>query len=124
MPSGYVSEFWETVPELMERFGNFAFDGVVSRDALDDQTRMTAILAALIGCQGIDECRAMVPAALNFGAAPVEVEEIPYQAVAYLGIGRVFPFLKAASEVLADRGVALPLAPQTGATAKKPAGER
>jgi len=115
---GYVSKFLETDPEFIERFDNFAFDEVVSSDDLDDQTRMTAILAALIGCQGIDEFRAMVPAALNFGVSPVEVKEITYQAAAYLGIGRVFPFLKAVNEVLADRGVTLPLAPQTGTTAK------
>ena len=32
-----------------------------------------------------------------------------YQAVAYLGIGRVFPFLKAVNEVLEQRGIKLPL---------------
>ena len=46
----------------------------------------------------------MVPAALNFGVTPVEVKEIVYQAAAYLGIGRVFPFLKAVNEILTDPG--------------------
>ena len=66
---------------------------------MDDKTRFMAILAMLLGCQGVDEFRCMVPAALNFGVTPVEIKEIVYQAVAYLGIGRVFPFLKAANEV-------------------------
>jgi Uncharacterized homolog of gamma-carboxymuconolactone decarboxylase subunit len=57
-------------------------------DDLDDRTRMAAILAALIGCQGIDEFRAIAPAALNLGATPIEAKEIVYQSVAYLGIGR------------------------------------
>ena len=115
---GYRSSFLETDPEFIERFDNFAFDEVVNQDDLDGRTRMMAILATLIGCQGIDEFKAMLPAALNFGVTPVEAKEIVYQAVAYLGIGRVFPFLKAANEVLTARGVALPLEPQATTTAE------
>ena len=113
---GYRSKFLETDPEFIERFDNFAFDEVVKQDDLDDRTRFMAILATLLGCQGMDEFRAMVPAALNFGVTPVEVKEIVYQAVAYLGIGRVFPFLKAVNEVLMERGVKLPLEPQATTT--------
>lgn len=113
---GYVSKFLETDPEFIERFDNFAFDEVVNSDDLDDRTRMMAILATLIGCQGIDEFKAMAPAALNFGVTPVEVKEIVYQAVAYLGIGRVFPFLHTVNDVLAARGVALPLPCQAATT--------
>lgn len=113
---GYVSGFLKTDPEFIERFDNFAFDEVVGHDDLDDLTRFMAILATLLGCQGIDEFRAMLPAALNFGVTPVEAKEIVYQSVAYLGIGRVFPFLKAVNEVLEARGVALPLDGQATTT--------
>jgi 4-carboxymuconolactone decarboxylase len=113
---GYHSKFLETDPEFMERFDNFAFDEVVNSDDLDDRTRMMAILAALIGCQGIDEFKAMVPAALNFGVTPVEVKEIVYQSVAYLGVGRVFPFLRAINDALTARGVELPLTGQATTT--------
>lgn len=113
---GYVSNSLETDPEFIERFDNFAFDEVVNHDDLDDCTRFMAILATLLGCQGIDEFRAMVPAALNLGMTPVEVKEIVYQSVAYLGIGRVFPFLKAANEVLEAHGVKLPLEGQATTT--------
>lgn len=75
-----------------------------------------AILATLIGCQGIDEFTAMLPAALNFDMTPVEVKEIVYQAVAYLGIGRVFPFLKATNAVLEECGIELPLPGQAMTT--------
>lgn len=106
----------ETDPEFMERFENFAFDEVVNSDDLDDRTRMMAILATLLGCQGVELFQVMLPAALDAGVTPVEAKEIVYQAVAYLGIGRVFPFLKATNEVLEARGVALPLAPQATTT--------
>lgn len=113
---GYVSRFLETDPEFIERFDNFAFDEVINHDDLDDRTRFMAILATLLGCQGIDEFRAMLPAALNFGVTPVEAKEIVYQSVAYLGIGRVFPSLHAVNEVLTARGVKLPLEDQANTT--------
>jgi len=115
---GSVSCFSETDPEFIERFDNFAFDEVINQpgQGLDDKTRFLAILATLLGCQGIDEYEAMLPAALNFGVTPVEVKETVYQAVAYLGIGRVRPFLKVTNQVLTDRGVKLPLKGQAATT--------
>ncbi len=113
---GYISKFIETDPELIELFDNFAFDEVVSNDDLDDRTRFMAILAALLGCQGTDEFATMLPAALNFGVTPVEVKEIVYQAVAYLGIGRVFPFLNATNEALEALGIKLQLEGQSTTT--------
>ena len=114
----YVSDFLRTDPEWIERFDTFAFDEVVNQDDLDDITRFMAILATLIGCQGIDEYKVMLPAAFHFGVTYVEAKEIVYQAVAYLGIGRVFPFLKAANEILETLGVPLPLEGQSTTTAE------
>ena len=113
---GYVSNFLETDPEFIEIFDNFAFDEVVIVDDLDNKTRFIAILSTLIGCQGIDEYKAMVPAALEFGVTAVEIKEIVYQSVAYLGIGRVFPFLKVTNEILESRGIKLPLEGQCTTT--------
>ena len=113
---GYHSPFQETDPEFIERFDNFAFDEVVNQDDLDGRTRMMAILATLLGCQGMDEFKFMLPAALNFGVTPVEVKEIVYQAAAYLGIGRVLPFLHAVNDILTARGVKLPLEGQATTT--------
>ena len=115
---GYLSSLLETDPEFIERFDNFAFDEVINEEGqgLEDRTRFMAILAALLGCQGVDEYRAMLPAAMNFGVAPVEIKEIVYQAVDYLGIGRVFPFLKVTNEVLTEQGIQLPLEGQANTT--------
>ena len=113
---GYHSNFLETDPEFIERFDNFAFDEVVNQDDLDGKTRFMAILATLLGCQGADEFRAMIPAALNFDVTPVEIKEIVYQAVAYLGIGRVFPFLKITNAVFEEKGISLPLPSQATTT--------
>ncbi|MBS7008682.1 carboxymuconolactone decarboxylase family protein [Anaerostipes sp.] len=111
-------DFFKTDPEFMERFYNFAFDEVAEQIELDDRTRFMAVLAALLGCQGTDEFRGMLPAALNMGVTPVEIKEIVYQAAAYLGMGRVFPFLKISNQVLEEQGISLPLEGQAATTAE------
>ncbi len=116
MFSGCLSALSQTDPEFIECFDNFAFDEVINSDDLDDRIRMMAILATLIGCQGIDEYKLMLPAALDLGVTPIEAKEIVYQAVAYLGIGRVLPFLHAANETLTAHGVELPLEGQATTT--------
>lgn len=108
-----------TDPEFTERFEAFAFGEVVSevKARLDDRTRHIGYLATLLGCQGIDEYREMLPQALDHGVTPVEAKEIVYQATAYLGLGRVRPFLTATNDILRQRGIALPLEGQATTTA-------
>lgn len=110
---GYESKLLETDLEFIELFDNFAFDEVINQDDLDDKTRMMTILATLLGCQGIDEFKVMLNASYNFGVTPVEMKEIVYQAVAYLGIGRVFPFIHAVNDFCINNGIQLPLEGQS-----------
>ena len=79
---------------------------------LDARTRAMAVLAALIGCQGLDVYARELGEALDAGVTPVEAKEIVYQATAYLGVGRVLPFVERTNAILGERGVALPLAGQ------------
>lgn len=112
----YVSKLAVSDPEFIELFDNFAFDEVINQDDLDGKSRFMAILATLIGCQGVDEFRCILRAAMNFGVTAIEIKEIVYQATAYLGIGRVFPFLKATNEVFSEMGIVLPLEGQSTTT--------
>lgn len=110
--------YWETDPEFAERFEHFAFQEVVNEEGqrLDDITRHMAIIATLLGCQGLDEFKLELPRALDAGISPVMVKEVVYQAVDYLGIGRVRPFLNITNDILAERGVKLPLDGQATTT--------
>ena len=110
--------YWETDPEFAERFAHFAFEEVPHEEGqqLDEVTRHMAILAALLGCQGLDEFKTVLPRALDAGVSPVMVKEVVYQAVDYLGIGRVRPFLDATNGILIERGVKLPLEGQAATT--------
>ena len=113
-----MKDYRRTDPEFMERFEHFAFEEVVHEEGqqLDEITRHMAIIATLLGCQGIDELRLELPRALDAGLTPVMAKEVVYQAVDYLGIGRVLPFLDAANEILEARGVKLPLEGQATTT--------
>ena len=87
---GQKHAFADTDPEFVQIFESFAFDEVVNQGDLDKRTRFMAILAALLGCQGVDEFKVMLPAALNMGV----------------------------TEELTARGVSLPLEGQATTTPK------
>jgi 4-carboxymuconolactone decarboxylase len=112
----HVSTLAVTDPELIEIFDNFAFDEVLEGSTLDARTRLMVQLAAIIASQALREYRVMLAAALTVGVTPVEAKEIVYQAVPYVGLAKVFDFIHVANEVLAERGVALPLSPQSRTT--------
>lgn len=108
----YEPELLKTDPELIELFYNFAFDEVVAHEGIDGHTRFIVILATLVGSQSLDEFKSVLPAAMRFKVSAIEIKEIVYQAVAYLGIGRVSPFLHAANDFLMEKGITLPLEKQ------------
>ncbi|HEY3298118.1 MAG TPA: carboxymuconolactone decarboxylase family protein [Armatimonadota bacterium] len=102
-----------TDPELIEVFDNFAFDEVTGYGKLDTRTRLMVILASMIASQAVGEYKVMLGGALNVGVTPIEVKEIVYQSVPYVGMAKVFDFLHATNEVLESRGITLPLEGQS-----------
>jgi 4-carboxymuconolactone decarboxylase len=110
------SKLMETDPELIEVFDNFAFDEVLGYGNLDTRTRLMVILASMIACQAVAEYKVMLGGALNVGVTPVEVKEIVYQAVPYVGMAKVYDFIHATNEILESRGVKLPLESQSTTT--------
>src|ERR1700709_1552581 len=113
---GHVSTLTVTDPELIEVFDNFGLDEVLQYGDLDTRTRLMVQLAAIIASQAVDEYRAMLGAALTVGVTPIEVKEIVYQAVPYVGLAKVFDFLHTTNDVLTERGVELPLPSQSTST--------
>ena len=111
-----VDDMKRTDPEFAEFFGAFAYGEVVHDTKLDPRTRYMAILATLLGCQGFDAFNAILPEALDAGLKPAEIREILYQATAYLGLGRTFPFFEALAEELAAWGADIPLPPASTTT--------
>ena len=120
MKQNYLRSLETTDPDFSELFSRFAGDEVIHEPGktLDERTRYMAVLAAVLGCQGRELFREILPQALDAGVTPVEVKEIVYQATAYLGIGRSYPFLNITNEVLEAHGVNLPLPGQATTTSE------
>lgn len=107
-----------TDPEFAERFEHFAFTEVPNErnQQLDEKTRYMAILAALIGCGGMEAYKEMLPQALENGITPIAAKEIVYQAIDYLGYSRMLPFLNVTNEIFVEKGIRLPLDGQATTT--------
>lgn len=102
----------ETDPEYAEIIGNFIFEETSNEIDLDSKTKYMAILATLLGLQGLEAFKRMLLISYENGLSYIEIKEIVYQATAYLGIGRVYPFLYAVNEFIKNSGEKLPLEPQ------------
>jgi 4-carboxymuconolactone decarboxylase len=112
----HESKLQKTDPEFIALFDNWAFDEVIRQSNLDTKTRVMLILASTIASQALGEYKVMVGAALNVGLMPVEIKEILYQSVPYVGVAKVFDFLHATNEILQNNGVSLPLEGQSTTT--------
>ncbi|WP_198545957.1 carboxymuconolactone decarboxylase family protein [Actinacidiphila yeochonensis] len=114
---GGLSTLAATDPELVGYFDGFAFGEVPRHTAgLPERTRLMAQLAATAAVGAVAGHRALLGAALTLGVTPVEAKEIVYQAVPYAGMARVLDVLHATNDVLAERGVDLPLPGQSTTT--------
>lgn len=120
-----MNRFWnsdrtleQTDPQFIRLFSEFAYDEVVHEPAandprLDDTDRSIAIMAAIIGAQGMDAFDMMLPVAYGTGVSSIQLKEIIYQANAYVGLAHALPYLKRLNAFLEARNVALPLEDQT-----------
>ncbi|WP_028265455.1 carboxymuconolactone decarboxylase family protein [Arthrobacter sp. MA-N2] len=115
---GRVSTLQVTDPELFDYFNNFAFDEVLRHGSLDTRTRLMVQLASMIASQALSEYRVTLGAALTVGVTPIEIKEIVYQAVPYVGMAKVLDFIHATNEILTENGVELPLPGQSTTTAE------
>lgn len=103
---------FKTDAEFMQTFRNFS-DGEVpayAKGKVEEKERNLAILAALLGVQGKEEFEVALDKALDSESlTAVEAKEVIYQATAYLGFGKVRPFLDSANKIMKAHKIKLPL---------------
>ena len=98
--------------ELMEIISNFSLDEAQEYDHLDEKTRQMVIISATIATQTPKRYETFVKAALNVGVTPIEIKEILYQAVPYVGILKVLDLLEPTNKIFEEREIKLPLEKQ------------
>ena len=98
--------------ELMEIITNFSLDEAQEYDNIDEKTRQMVILAATIATQTPKRYEQAIKAALNVGVTPIEIKEILYQAVPYVGVLKVLDLLEPTNKIFEEKGIKLPLEKQ------------
>ncbi len=111
-------DYYRTDSEFIERFNDFVFNEVICESSLplEPSTRYLAILSALIGSQSMEAFSEMLDKALDDALDPIQIKEMLYQSTAYLGYGRMLPFLNIANKIMLKRGINLPLPEQATTT--------
>ena len=70
------------------------------------------ILAVTIASQTPKRYEIFLKAALNVGVTPIEIKEILYQSVPYVGVLKVLDLLEPTNKIFEERGIKLPLEKQ------------
>jgi 4-carboxymuconolactone decarboxylase len=109
----HTSTLPQTDPEFVAYFYDFAFDETLRTVSISRHDRLLVQLGATIAVGAQTEFRVLLGAALENDVTPVEVKEVVYQAVAYVGVARTIDFLTITNNTLTERGVELPLPDQS-----------
>lgn len=103
----YVSTVKDSDPDLIEVFDNFAFDEIIDNSKIDVKLRTLIIISSTIGSQSLTEFKMFVNAALNIEISTIEIKEIVYQSVPYVGISKVIDFVHATNAIFRERNIEL-----------------
>lgn len=103
----------QTDPELEEIFTNFAFGETQQYGDLDTRMRILVTMASTIAMSTAGEYQKTLQAAFVNGVTPLEIKEVLYHAVPYVGMAKVVELISIANGFLSSKGVKLPLEPQT-----------
>ena len=101
-----------TDPELSSIFKNFAFGETQQYGNLDIKTRIIVTMASIIAQHTPGEYRKTLHAAFANGISSLEIKEVLYHAVPYMGMPKVAELIEVANDFLKEKGVKLPLEPQ------------
>ena len=106
---GEAGTLAQTDPELCAAFDGFAFGEAMEYGDLDTKTRILTTMASAVALNAEGQYRRMLHAAWANGVTPVEIKELLYHVVPYVGMARTVDFIEAANEFLVEQGVSLPL---------------
>jgi 4-carboxymuconolactone decarboxylase len=95
-------------PDFFEIFHSFNNEEILEYVSISKRTRFVVTLATLITNTSKEKYAIAVRDALEV-LSPIEIKEVLYQSVAYVGLGKTFELFEITNNVLAKNGVDLPL---------------
>ena len=102
--------------EFMQILQRYIFGELCYTGSLGNRMRELVTITVLTAIQALPQLKAHLNACLNVGCTPVELREAIYQCAPFLGFPRTLNAIGVLNEVLAARGVSLPL-PRQGTVA-------
>ena len=109
----YFNKFEKNDPEFYEIFENFAYGEVFEYSTLAEKESILVTLASLIACQSPKAFKKILMAALDKDITPIEVKELLYQSVPYVGFARAHNFFGVVTKVFDKKGIEYPLDSQS-----------
>lgn len=95
-------------PDFFKIFNSFNNKEILEYVSISKRTRFIITLATLITNTSKEKYAIAVRDALEV-MSPIEIKEVLYQSVAYVGLGKTFELFEVTNDVLAENGVELPL---------------
>ena len=95
-------------PDFFEIFNTFNNNEILEYVSISKRTRFIITLATLITNTSKEKYAIAVRDALEV-LTPIEIKEVLYQSVAYVGLGKTFELFEVTNDVLTKNGVGLPL---------------
>ena len=105
-------ELLESDPELTSILDNFLSKQVLKESVLSDRERLLVTIACLVANQSSELYEKMVKHSLDIGVTPVEIKEILYQSLAYIGLSKTYELLDKTNEIFIEKNIKLPLPSQ------------
>ena len=112
----YFNKFEKNDPEFYEIFNNFAYGEVFEYSSLSEKDSILVTLASLIACQSPKAFKKILRAALDKDITPIDVKELLYQSVPYVGFARAHNFFGVVTKIFDKKGIDYPLEPQSNTT--------
>jgi 4-carboxymuconolactone decarboxylase len=112
----YFTKFEKNDPEFYEIFKNFAYGEVMEHSNLSEKETILVTLACLISCQSPKAFKKILRASLDKDITPVEVKELVYQSVPYVGFGRAHNFFGVVTKIFDKKEIDYPLESQSNTT--------
>lgn len=109
----YFTKLGKNDPEFYELFKNFAYGEVFEYSSLNEKEAILVTLACLISCQSPKAFKKILRSALDLNIIPVEVKELLYQSVPYVGFGRAHNFFGVVTKVFDKKDIEYPLEGQS-----------
>lgn len=105
---GIIMKLKKNDPDFFEIFHSFNNEEILKYVSISKRTRFIITLTTLITNTSKEKYAIAVRDALEV-LSPIEIKEVLYQSVAYVGLGKTFELFEITNNVLAENGVELPL---------------